>query len=643
MKGKIFSILFAVALVISMGLVMAAPSLANGTTYYVNGTTGSDATGDGSQGDPWATIQHAVDDTGILAGDTINVAAGTYDEQIVIDKGLTLQGAGDTTIIRPTQDTVTNSFTLFNRRTPTYAPGPGPTAAIVVVSDVNGSDSATIKDIKIDALNVGTNTPTATKFVEILSTGSNATIDGVIFLGNDDWPDDALYLTPWDQTAVTVEVKNCDFSHFWFNAISANFTGLTANIHNNTITGRGTLTQGNSNYTGSNGIQYGVGCTGTASYNTISNLAIINDDDWVNAGIVFWCTNGTASNNTLTDCQTGVLVQANEAGTFTVTVENNTISAPGLSADVRDIEGINVSANLNSPSITATIQGNDLSGGGLGHGIGIGLTESGDSPHVDATISNNEISGWNNGIWLGGSTETVNITNNTIANNNVNGIDVLAGITLTNVTVDANDITGNTTYGVNNDATGSLDAESNWWGHSSGPYHATANPDGEGDNVSDNVDFCPWYLVPKDNAGTEATDTFGYSSLNVSPAEVDIGQSVTISTIVTNTGGETGSCQMTLKIDGVVTATKEVTVNAGFSKKVTFTIVEDVAGTYSVDVDGLTGSFMVKEKPVPTLPVAPVVPPPPGINWAILGPIIGMVVFLAIFLPIRQRRRRRTA
>jgi len=81
----------------------------------------------------------------------------------------------------------------------------------------------------------------------------------------------------------------------------------------------------------------------------------------------------------------------------------------------------------------------------------------------------------------------------------------------------------------------------------------------------------------------------------------------------------------------------------GFSKELIFTILKDVAGTYSVDVDGLAGSFRVKEKPVPTPPVVPVVPPPPRVNWAILGPIIGVVVFLAIFLPIRLRKRRRAA
>ena len=37
-----------------------------------------------------------------------------------------------------------------------------------------------------------------------------------------------------------------------------------------------------------------------------------------------------------------------------------------------------------------------------------------------------------------------------------------------------------------------LVAENCWWNDPSGPYHATLNPGGLGERVSDNVDFTPW-------------------------------------------------------------------------------------------------------------------------------------------------------
>ena len=79
--------------------------------------------------------------------------------------------------------------------------------------------------------------------------------------------------------------------------------------------------------------------------------------------------------------------------------------------------------------------------------------------------------------------------------------------------------------------------------------------------------------------------------------------------------------------------TREVTVAAGASETVTFTTSEDKAGTYAVDVNGLTGSFTVKEAAVPPLP------PPSPVNWPLISGIIAgvVVVGLLIFFLVRRR------
>jgi hypothetical protein len=45
----------------------------------------------------------------------------------------------------------------------------------------------------------------------------------------------------------------------------------------------------------------------------------------------------------------------------------------------------------------------------------------------------------------------------------------------------------------NQDPTSTPSAALNWWGDSTGPYHSTLNPGGQGDTIVGNVDFTPWY------------------------------------------------------------------------------------------------------------------------------------------------------
>ncbi len=131
--------------------------------------------------------------------------------------------------------------------------------------------------------------------------------------------------------------------------------------------------------------------------------------------------------------------------------------------------------------------------------------------------------------------------------------------------------------------------------------------------------------------------------MTVSPAEVDIGESLTISVLLTNTGDLLGGYQVTLKIDNVEIATEDVTLAGGASQTVTFTTAKDVSGTYSVTVDSLSGTLTVKPPPVPPPKPAPPVPSPTpptaGNQWLIVGIIAGCIIIgLIIWLIIRRLR-----
>ena len=83
------------------------------------------------------------------------------------------------------------------------------------------------------------------------------------------------------------------------------------------------------------------------------------------------------------------------------------------------------------------------------------------------------------------------------------------------------------------------------------------------------------------------------SSLSISPQQVEPGEQVTISINVANTGGETGSYNAVLYINGVVEDNQTVSLAAGTSKNVIFTVSKSEAGVYDVSLAGQSGQFEV--------------------------------------------------
>jgi len=83
------------------------------------------------------------------------------------------------------------------------------------------------------------------------------------------------------------------------------------------------------------------------------------------------------------------------------------------------------------------------------------------------------------------------------------------------------------------------------------------------------------------------------SGLYISPQQVKPGQEVTISISVANTGGETGSYNAVLYINGAVEDSQSVSVPGGTSKNVIFTVSKTKAGVYDVSICGQSGQFEV--------------------------------------------------
>lgn len=121
--------------------------------------------------------------------------------------------------------------------------------------------------------------------------------------------------------------------------------------------------------------------------------------------------------------------------------------------------------------------------------------------------------------------------------------------------------------------------------------------------------------------------TFSVSDLSVQPASVEAGETVTITASAANVGGGEGTCTVVLNINGVKEAEQAVSLGAGESQDVSFSVSRDEAATYSVAVEGLTGEFVV-------------VPPPPTNYGPLYSGIVAGVIAVGLLSFYWMTRRR---
>jgi Right handed beta helix region len=173
-------------------------------------------------------------------------------------------------------------------------------------------------------------------------------------------------------------------------------------------------------------------------------------------------------------------------------------------------------------------------------------------PSHHVTVSDNTFSDcggavapFNYAIQLSQDVHHIDIVNNEISDGNegVNTRDVpppwsVAGL---EIHINFNNITNNTSFGVRNGQSGTLDAECNWWGAADGP--GPVGP-GSGDNVSTNVDFTPWLIAPAPGGpcigglpSTPGKVTGGGQVAGQDPMFSPLGDLISVPALVVNTNG----------------------------------------------------------------------------------------------------------
>ncbi len=371
------------------------------------------------------------------AGDTVLVAAGTYYEQVVVDEDIALTGSGSATTIMDG----------------------GSSGSVMTIT----ADGAIISMLTV----TGSGGDPGDSGIRVESSGT--TITSIISRNNDGH---GIYLAP--DAGATIADNNCSHNNGdGIHLDESTFASVEENIcsHND-----------------GHGIYVGDEAYASATDNICSH------NGW--NGIVFGYEAGSASGNTCTyNGASGIA--GGEYGASPFRGNNcsyNDYAGISLGEDCRDFTldyniclgngyaGIALSGDAGSNTIRNNILAdNDHAGLAFGDAAGSSTAESND-------ITGNEV-----GIHLDGSGG--NIISDNVIRENGEGMRVVEH-SMGNIAYD-NDISGNDEYGINaKDARYSISASDNWWGHATGPYHATNNTGGKGNEVTDNVEFGDWNLEP---------------------------------------------------------------------------------------------------------------------------------------------------
>ena len=545
------------------------------------------------------SIQEAID--AASAGDTMNVLPGTYDEQLTIDKSLTLVGSGEDQ---------------------TFVKAAG--SPVITVS----ADDVTIQDLEI------TDDPYLIEGIRIVSGASTGlTVDHVDFTDLGAGTGANAYGIYIENSFANLSVTDCDFvpvTHTTYyrtiGIFAPNYLNLSdLEVTGSTFEGIWTGIYLRSTIDGLDVTGSTFGQVQSSEFAACVSGIYIGDGDDDNFDI----ENVTVTDNTFAEYGRGVYVWNYATGqtvsnfeiygnTFTNSVWSSAIRFIGGIGEDEGVsfDGINVHDNVFSQNSTVgahvalidfrayceladcdiAISDNEitLSGGPYTDPwTGIQLYAA-YGPFTNTVIDGNVLNGGNCGgagtppstgvllrhesssYWPSGTLE-VDITNNEITafDHGVGIYDNVAaqygGLpTGSDVNVNYNKIHGNTLYGVINGSGEVVDATYNWWGAASGPYQVPLNLGGEGDAVSDYVLFDPWFgdeamTVPM----THSTYSFDYDMPDVIVATEETLIPVTFETDVLGQVGYDG-----VRFEFSATGPGSVTFKATDSTNTTYTFTD---------------------------------------------------------------------
>ena len=280
----------------------------------------------------FVSIQAAV--IAASSGDRINVCPGTYHEQVVVEKPLTISGvdiAGQNLATIMPIGVVANTTSLVSGN---------PIAAIVLV---NGTNNVTLTNLTVDGSANALATCDA-NLVGVFYRNGSGKADSLAVKNMKFGPPNegcqgglGMFVQSGNGGTSKVDILNSSVHDYQKNGITANEPGTDVNIKGNAVTG-----MGSDPFNAQNGIQVGFGAKGTLDSNSVINhvyapcIDVNNCPDSATNILIAFADNVKVTNNNTGNAQVNIYALGNRND-----VTNNTIFQS------RVFDGIDLIGNQN--------------------------------------------------------------------------------------------------------------------------------------------------------------------------------------------------------------------------------------------------------------------------------------------------------